>query len=90
MQRATAVHENPEPSIPNSKPGPPALLAHNYTSRSLCLILVLLLLSVWVAGVAVDDGHEFIYDGFAGNTLSMGGDSSVVDGLLRLTAGNIA
>jgi len=51
---------------------------------------VLLLLSVWVAGVAVDDGHEFIYDGFAGNTLSMDGDSSVVDGLLRLTAGNIA
>jgi len=49
-------------------------------------ILVLLLLSVSGTGAAIGDG-QFIYDGFFGNDLTMDGEASVIDGLLRLTSG---
>jgi hypothetical protein len=52
------------------------------------LILVLLLMSASRTGAAVDH-RKFIYDGFSGDNLNltMDGQASVVDGLLRLTSG---
>jgi len=51
------------------------------------LIPVLLLLSsASSTGASIGDG-EFTFDGFFGNDLTMDGEASVSDGLLRLTSG---
>ena len=58
----------------------PCSLLHRLQRRR--LLLAPLLLSVSAIGK-----HEFIYHGFSGNNLTMDGDASVFDGLLRLTSG---
>jgi len=50
------------------------------------LLLLLLLLFASSTGASVGDS-EFIFDGFFGNDLTMDGEASVSDGLLRLTSG---
>ncbi|KAG2573756.1 hypothetical protein PVAP13_7KG274710 [Panicum virgatum] len=53
----------------------------------LLLLLLLLLLAPLLLSVSAIGKHEFIYHGFSGNNLTMDGDASVFDGLLRLTSG---
>lgn len=51
----------------------------------LCLLILVLPLLLSVSGDEAADG--FIYDGFSGKDLTMDGEASVADGLLRLTSG---
>jgi hypothetical protein len=60
-------------------------MAAHLSSRCLSLFLVLLL-SMVSARTSAADG-EFIYNGFSGNNLTMDGEASVADGVLRLTSG---
>jgi len=54
--------------------------------QHLLIPLLLLLLSASSTGASVGHG-EFTFDGFFGNDLTMDGEASVSDGLLRLTSG---